>query len=73
LARARGVSHPSDAILILTAAAEQRIGRKNRAAYREAAKLLVQAGTLFQRSGRSEDFRSYLGGLRAEAGPPRGA
>jgi hypothetical protein len=71
LARARAVSHPADAIPILTAAAEQHISHKNRAAYQEAAKLLVEAGTLFVRCDRSGDFRSYLGGLRAAHRPKR--
>ncbi len=71
LARARAASHPADAIPILTAAAEQRIGHKNRAAYKEAAQLLVEAGTLFVRCDRDGDFRSYLGGLRAAHRPKR--
>jgi hypothetical protein len=71
LARARAAGHPADAIPILTAAAEQRIGYKNRAAYQDAAQLLVEAGTLFVRCDRSTDFRSYLSGLRAAHRPKR--
>jgi hypothetical protein len=71
LARARAADHPADAIPILTAAAEQRIGHKDRAAYREAAKLLVEAGTLSARCDRSADFGSYLGGLRTAHRPKR--
>jgi hypothetical protein len=71
LARARAVSHPSDAIPILTAAAEQCIGHKNRAAYQKAAQLLVEAGTLFVRCGQRDDFRFYLVGLRAVHRPKR--
>ena len=71
LARARAATHPADGIPILTAAADQRIDHKNRAAYQEAAKLLVEAGVLFARCDRSDDFRSHLAGLRAAHRPKR--
>lgn len=72
LARARATAgHPADAIPILTAAAEQRIAHKDRAAYQVAAQLLVEAGAMFARCDRSEDFRSYLGGLRTAHRPKR--
>jgi uncharacterized protein DUF6880 len=71
LARARAATHPADGIPILVAAANQRIGHKNRAAYHEAAKLLVESGVLFARCDRSDDFRSHLVGLRAAHRPKR--
>jgi hypothetical protein len=71
LARARAATHPADGIPILVAAANQRIGHKNRAAYQEAAKLLVESGVLFARCDRNDDFRSHLAGVRAAHRPKR--
>lgn len=64
LARDRAATHPADAIPILLAAADQAIGNKNRASYQVAARLLVEAGTLFTRCDREADFESHLAALR---------
>ena len=71
LARQRAATHPADAIPVLLAAADQSIGHKNRDSYRMAAGLLVEAGLLFTRCDRQEDFRSHLAALRAAHRPKR--
>jgi hypothetical protein len=43
---------------------EQAIGHKNRGSYQVAAKLLVEAGALFARLNRQDDFRSHVATLR---------
>jgi hypothetical protein len=57
-------THPADAVPVLLAAANQTIGHKNRSSYQVAAKLLVEAGTLFARLDQQNDFRSHLAALR---------
>ncbi|HTF47535.1 MAG TPA: SWIM zinc finger family protein [Pseudonocardia sp.] len=71
LARRRAATHPADAIPVLLAAADQSIGHKNRNSYRVAASLLAEAGPLFTRCDRQEDYRSHLAALRAAHRPKR--
>jgi SWIM zinc finger len=71
LARERAATHPADAIPVLLAAADQAIGHKNRNSYRVAAGLLTEAGTMFTRCDREEDFKSHLAALRTTHRPKR--
>ncbi|MGH3693113.1 MAG: SWIM zinc finger family protein [Pseudonocardiaceae bacterium] len=71
LARERAATHPADAIPILLVAADKAIGHKNRGSYQVAAKLLVEASSLFRRCDRQEDFDSHLRTLRAAHKPKR--
>lgn len=71
LARQRATTHPTDAIPVLLAAADQSIGHKKRDSYRIAANLLVEAGSLFTRCGREEEFRAHLAALRTAHRPKR--
>ena len=65
LARQRAAINPADAIPILLLAANQKIGYKNRDSYKVAADLLAEAGPLFDRCERSEDFEAHLTALRS--------
>ncbi|TDO43428.1 hypothetical protein EV643_118171 [Kribbella sp. VKM Ac-2527] len=65
LARQRAAINPPDSIPILLLAADQKIGHKNRDSYQIAADLLAEAGALFARCDRSEDFESHLTALRS--------
>ncbi|MGH3999608.1 MAG: hypothetical protein ACRDTJ_19360, partial [Pseudonocardiaceae bacterium] len=71
VARERAATHPADAIPILLAAADQAISHKNRGSYQVAARLLVEANSLFRRCDRQEDFESRLCALRAAHKPKR--
>ncbi|MGH3588365.1 MAG: SWIM zinc finger family protein, partial [Pseudonocardia sp.] len=71
VARERAATHPADAIPILLAAADQAISHKNRGSYQVAARLLVEANSLFRRCDRQEDFESRLRALRAAHNPKR--
>ncbi|AHH94547.1 hypothetical protein KALB_1174 [Kutzneria albida DSM 43870] len=71
VARERAVTHPADAIPVLLAAADQAIGHKNRNSYKTAAGLLTEAGVLFARCDRPDDFRSHLAALRDAHRPKR--
>ncbi|HEX3590369.1 MAG TPA: hypothetical protein VHV74_12120 [Pseudonocardiaceae bacterium] len=64
LARERAGTVPGDAIPILLAAADQAVGHKNRDSYRNAARLLSEAGELFVEGDRAQDFTSHLAALR---------
>jgi len=64
VARERAKTHPADAIPILQRAAEQAIDHKQRAAYRDAARLLNEAHSLALRCGNAEGaIRIGLGAL----------
>lgn len=71
VARERAATHPADAIPILLATADQAIGHKNRGSYQVAARLLVEASSLFRRCDRQEDFESHLRALRVAHKPKR--
>ncbi|MFD5825443.1 SWIM zinc finger domain-containing protein [Lentzea sp. NPDC060358] len=64
LARVRAASHPADAIPILLGAADRAIEVRNRDAYQAAVRLLVEAGALFARCDRDDDFRAHLAAVR---------
>lgn len=64
LARHRAAAQPADAIPVFLAAADQAIEHKNRGSYRVAAGLLTEAGALFTRCDREEDFHAHLAALR---------
>ncbi|MFS8096186.1 SWIM zinc finger family protein [Lentzea alba] len=64
LARARAATHPADAIPILLRAADQAIEVRNRDSYRSAARLLVDARSLFTRCGSDEEFGNHMAALR---------
>lgn len=64
LARARAANHPADAIPILLRAADQAIERRNRDSYQAAVRLLAEAGVLFSRCGRDDDFSSHMAAVR---------
>lgn len=71
LARARATTHPADALPVLKHAAERAVEHKNRTAYREAARLLIETQTLAGRCGESDGFADYLVRLRADHKPKR--
>jgi uncharacterized Zn finger protein len=58
VAQQRAVEHPADAIPLYTAAVEAAIDQKNRSAYAEAARLLIDLKAIHERAG--ADFTSYL-------------
>ncbi|MFD2077567.1 SWIM zinc finger family protein [Actinopolymorpha cephalotaxi] len=64
LARARADAHPGDAIVVLRAAAELEIEKKDRRSYQEAASLLTEARTLAEGSGHLDEFDAHLRALR---------
>ncbi|MFJ8963841.1 hypothetical protein ACIRG5_31075 [Lentzea sp. NPDC102401] len=64
LARARAASHPADAIPILLRAVDRAIELRNRDSYREAARLLVEARSLFARCDRDGDFSDHMTAVR---------
>lgn len=64
LARARAANHPADAIPILLRAADQAIERRNRDSYQAAVQLLAEAGVLFSRCGRDDDFSEHMAAVR---------
>ncbi|MFD9895165.1 SWIM zinc finger domain-containing protein [Amycolatopsis sp. NPDC059027] len=71
LARKRAAKHPSDAIPVLLAAANQAIGWQDRAWYARAAEYLTEARPLFKRVGRTADFKAHMTALRATHKPKR--
>ncbi len=64
LAAVRGKDHPEDAAPIYLRQAEDAINRANNSVYDPAVALLVKAGTLMSRMGKSKDFDSHVDSLR---------
>ncbi|SDS06273.1 Uncharacterized conserved protein, contains Zn finger domain [Actinopolymorpha singaporensis] len=71
LARARADAHPDDAIVVLRAAADLEIEKKDRRSYHQAAGLLAEARTLAQRCGCLKGFDAHLLDLRTTHKPKR--
>jgi hypothetical protein len=61
VARQRAAEHPADAIPVYAAAVEAAIDQKSRGGYAEAARLLADLKTLYDRAG--HDFPAYLADL----------
>jgi tetratricopeptide (TPR) repeat protein len=64
LAAVRGKDHPEDAVPIYLRQAEDAITRANNSVYDPAVALLVKAGILMSRMGKSKDFDSHVDSLR---------
>ncbi|NYH93398.1 DUF6880 family protein [Actinopolymorpha rutila] len=65
------VSHPDDAIVVLRAAADLEIEKKDRRSYHEAAGLLAEARTLAEGCGHLDEFDAHLLALRTTHKPKR--
>lgn len=71
IARNRATTHPADAIPVLLRLVDQKIANKARDFYQEAAKLLLEAKTLFARCGRQAEFEAHVRALRLAHKPKR--
>ncbi|MBT2206478.1 SWIM zinc finger domain-containing protein [Actinomadura sp. NEAU-AAG7] len=71
LARARGATHPADAVPVLLARADQEIARTGKYAYSRAASFLAEAQLLAEQGGEAEKerFVQHMARLRAEHKP----
>jgi len=71
LAAKREKEHPADAVEVYQREVEHIIDGRNNSAYEEAVRLLRKVARLMALLGRTDEFRSYLTGVRARHKPKR--